>query len=110
MAMKVLFEDQEWDLDFEKLELRHARFLKNQLGLNFKQLMAGLRELDPDALAGIYWLMKAQNNKVVDINRIAFEVFPFFEAVTSAMVEEAENPTRSSPSESDETPPENPKT
>lgn len=98
--MIVHFEDQDYSLDFAEIDLRQARYLKNNTGLTIHKLRDGLKEFDPDALAAIFWLMKAQNGKVADISKVNFKIFEFWEALAQATTEDEENPTPSPQKES----------
>jgi hypothetical protein len=102
--MKVEWEGTVYDLDYEEMDTKQARYLKSQLGLTPQALREALRDQDPDAILGWYWLMMAQNGKIVDIGKVNIKIFKFIKALVNAAKEEAENPTQSPPSDSEETP------
>jgi len=92
----VHFEEQDYNFDIEDLSLSQARSIFRQTGLTVKGLMDGLNEMDPEALAALYWLMLAQNGTVTDINKVNFKVMKFAEALGKAFEDEvgdAEDPT-----------------
>lgn len=89
--MLVHFDDQDYEFDIEALDLTEARHIKRQTGLTVKGLMEGLGEMDPEALAALYWLMLKQNGKVTDMHKLNFSVLKFGEAIGAAFEKEAEN-------------------
>lgn len=95
----VHFEGQDYNFDLEDLDLAQARSIKRQTGMSIGKLLDGLSELDPEALAALYWLMLAQNGKVTDINKVNFKVMEFGKALGDAMGDEEaeENPTEAEP-------------
>jgi len=100
--MQVLFDGETFEFDIEALDLNEAMYLKRQKGLTIKGLIDGLDELDPDALAACYWLMRKQNGKTLDIHKLpSFPVFKFGEAIADAYAAENENaetdPTEAEP-------------
>jgi hypothetical protein len=103
--MNVHFEDQDYEFDFDALDVTQARHLKRQLGLTLKQFQDGLADLDPDCLVGLYWLMLHQNGKAVDMNKVNFNIAAFGEAFAKAGEEEQGNPTQSPSSDKPETSP-----
>lgn len=99
--MVIEFEGQTYDFDFEKaLDVNRARYIKRMLGFTVKGLRDAIQDLDPDALVAIYYLMKAEANQAVDVNKVNFNIAKFGEAFDKAAEEAAENPTQSTPSES----------
>lgn len=97
----VHFEGAEYNFDIEDLNLAQARVIKNQTGMSIRKLLDGLAELDPEALAALYWLMLNQNGKAVDIHKVNFKVMEFGKALDEAFEadgEAEENPTPLAPS------------
>lgn len=93
----VHFEGAEYNFDIQDLTLMQARIIKNQTGMSVRKLMDGLVELDPEALAALYWLMLNQNGKAVDIHKVNFKVMEFGKALDEAFTDDEEdeaNPTQ----------------
>ena len=99
--MLVTFEGKEYNFDIEALDLSEARTIKRQTGLTLRALMTGLEEMDPDALAALYWLMQKQNGIAADPNKVNFPLLKFAEALIAAFEAESEaqeeNPTEADP-------------
>ena len=92
----VHFEGQDYNFDIEALDLAQARSIKRQTGMSIRKLLDGLADLDPEALAALYWLMLAQNGKATDISKVNFKILEFGVALNDAMGDEEaeeENPT-----------------
>lgn len=103
MALLVHFEDQDYTLDLDEIDVAQARHIKRQTGMSLLAFQEALQEVDPDALVAAYWLMMAQNSKAVDMNRVNFKIVKFAAALDDAGKREAaENPTAEGP---DEAPP-----
>ena len=102
--MLVQFQDEEYQFDIEALDLSEARYIKRNAGLSVKQLMDAVGEIDPEALAAIYWLMLKQSGKVQDISKLNFPVLKFAEALAAAFASEnegkEEDPTEAAPAAS----------
>ena len=102
--MEVNFEGKDYTFDIEALDLGEARTIKRQTGLTIGQLMKGLADLDPDALASLYWLMLKQNGTVTDPSKVNFPVLKFGEALAAAFEAEEKaqeaNPTEAEPAAS----------
>lgn len=88
--MIVTFEGQDFNFNFEDLDIAQARKIKRELGLSIKQWQDGLSELDPDCLVGLYWLMHAQNGHALDMNKVNFKIAEFGEAFSNAQQTEEE--------------------
>jgi hypothetical protein len=88
--MLVQFQDKDYEFEIEDIELSQARYIKRHTTLSVRALLNGLRELDPDCLAAIYWLMLQQNGTVVDIAKVNFPVLRFAAALGDAMSREKE--------------------
>lgn len=95
--MQIHFEDKDYELELDDIDVQQARIIKRQTGLTLLQLQKGLEEVDVDCLVALYWLMKKQNGETVDMNKVNFPVVRFGEAVITALIEKAraaeENPT-----------------
>lgn len=93
--MLVHFEDTDYQFELEDIDVSQARYIKRQTGLSIKAFLDGLGEIDPDCVVAAYWLMKAQNGTVVDMNKVNFKLIRFGDALGEAMKaeDEAENPT-----------------
>ena len=94
MAAHIHFEDQDFEFDIDDLDVVQAKAIKRQTGMSLLKWQEGLKEADPDALVGLYWLMLNQNGKAVDMNKVNFKIVKFGNAVAEAFEREAEeNPT-----------------
>lgn len=95
--MLIHFEDQDYQFEFT-FDLSQSRHIKRVTGLTPRKLIEGLREIDPDAVAAVYFLMKAQNGVAVDMNKINFDVMKFTTAYADAEAREkqenGEDPTK----------------
>lgn len=91
--MVINFEGHAYSFEVDNIDLQQARYLKRQLGLTFRQFQDGLKELDPDALAGLYALLVMQNGKAVDVHKVNFKLVEFADAFSAAQEDEKENPT-----------------
>lgn len=88
--MIVRFEDRDWEFDLEDIDVSQARHIKRATQLSLKQLYDGVRDLDADAFVAMYWLMKAQNGVVVDMNKVNFPILKFGQAISAAQKAEKE--------------------
>jgi hypothetical protein len=93
--MIVNFEDQEYTLDIEEVDVRQATLIKVKTGLNLLEWQASLETGDVDALRALYWLMREQSNKPVNFESINFKIIKFANAIAEASgdAESEENPT-----------------
>ncbi len=83
--MKIQFEDREYDLDLDEIDVAQAKVIKIHRGLTLKGLSDGLNELDADALAAAYWLMCVQSGLTgVNIDQVNFKIIRFAEAIAKA--------------------------
>lgn len=87
--MIVKFNNREYDLDVDGIEVEHARIIKKYSGLNLKGFGEGIGEGDPDALTSLYWLMLKQNGQDHNIESVSFKAMQFLIAVMEAQLEEA---------------------
>lgn len=87
--MQVLFEDKEYTLDLDDIDLTQARYIYRQCGLTLKGLRDGATELNPEAMVALYWLMLSQSGTTVDMRKVNFKVMKFMEAVADASQLEA---------------------
>jgi hypothetical protein len=88
--MKVHFEDEDFELDLDEIDVMQARIIKRQTGLTLAGLQKGLSEVDPDCMVALYWLMKNQNGVTVDMNKVNFKVVKFGQALGEATDRETE--------------------
>lgn len=84
--MIVNYDDREWDLDLDEMDVKQARIIKVATGLTPLQLQRGMMEVDPDALTGLYWYMQVSNGERCDIKRINFKVAKFSNALADALI------------------------
>lgn len=95
--MIIKFEDAEWKLDLDDVDVNQARFVKRNTGMTLLDLEEALERVDPDAMAVLYWLMKNQSGVTVDLNKVNFKIVAFGKAINAAQIAEAEalaaNPT-----------------
>ena len=92
--MKVEFEDREWTLDIDEIDVAQAMVIKVKTGFNLLQWQAALEQGDVSAAKALYWLMLAQNGVNKDLDMVNFKVLKFIAAVGKASEGEAEgNPT-----------------
>jgi hypothetical protein len=87
--MFITFDDQEYSFDIEDITRSEAAYIKRQKGLTLGGLLAGMADLDPDALDGMFWLMLKQNGTVRDINKLPdYPMLKFGEAISEAFAAE----------------------
>ena len=79
--MQVHFEDQDFQFEIEDIDVSQSRHIYKQTGLSVRGLLDGLKEINPDALVALYWLMKAQNGTVVDMGKVNFPILRFAAAL-----------------------------
>lgn len=89
--MLVKFEDEEYTLDLDDIDLNQAMLIKSKTGMTLKAWNDAITEADPEALRALYWLMLEQNGKRMVYERIQFKVVKFFAAFADAMKDEAES-------------------
>lgn len=82
--MLVNFEDRDWNLDVDELDVAQAMVIKVKTGFNLLQWQAALEAGDVLAAKALYWLMLAQNGISADIDLINFKVLKFIAAVGQA--------------------------
>ena len=87
----VRFEDQEFELDIEELTLNQALYIYRQAKMSVRDLMVGLQDLNPDAMAALYWLMLDQNGKRADIGKLNFKILAFAAALSDAFPSDEED-------------------
>lgn len=95
--MIIEFEDAEWKLDLDEVDVAQARTIKNATGMTLLDLEEALERVDPDAMVALYWLMKVQSGVTVNMAKVNFKIVAFGKAVTAAQLREIEekaaNPT-----------------
>jgi hypothetical protein len=82
--MIVKFEDQEYKLDIEELDVAEATYIQVKTGFNLLQWQAALEQVDVGALKALYWLMRKQNGSTVDFELINFKITKFLKAFQAA--------------------------
>lgn len=93
--MNVYFDDQQYVFDLDEIDVSQARYVKRKFGMTLMDLEEGLDRADPECLVALYWLMLAQNGKVVDPDKVNFKLVKFGIALRKASEAEAEaNPTQ----------------
>lgn len=89
--MIVKFNNREYTLDVDDIEVEHARVIKKYNDtLNLKVFGEGVGVGDPDALTALYWLMLKQNGEDHNIEKVSFKAMRFLIAVMQAQSDEAE--------------------
>jgi hypothetical protein len=88
--MNVTFDGEEYKLDLDEIDLSEARYIKRQTGLTLMKLQEGLKEVDGDSLAALYWLMLKQSGKVADLGKLNFAIVKFAAALSDAAERESE--------------------
>lgn len=82
--MIVKFENRDWALDIEEIDVAQAMVIKVKTGFNLLQWQAALEQGDVMAAKALYWLMLAQNGVGGDIDLLNFKVLKFIAAVGEA--------------------------
>lgn len=82
--MLVQFEDRDWNLDVDELDVAQAMVIKVKTGYNLLQWQSALEQGDVLAAKALYWLMLAQAGITADIDLINFKVLKFIAAVGKA--------------------------
>jgi hypothetical protein len=88
--MKITYEDKDYSLDLDEMDVSQATTIKRKYGFSLLSLETGLREGDVDALRCVYWLMLSQNGERVNVDNVNFKVVKFAVAVQEASIKEAE--------------------
>lgn len=86
--MIVKFNNRDYNLDVDGIEVEHARVIKEYSGLHLKGFGEGISDGDPDALTSLYWLMLKQNGEDHNIRGVSFKPMLFLIAVMEAQLEE----------------------
>ena len=96
--MIVVWDEKDYTLDFDDIDVKQASYIQNHFGLTPMSLRAGLFATDPKAVVATYWLMMKQSGKTVDPEKVNFKIMKFWDVVTDAMVAEqkATDPTEES--------------
>lgn len=85
--MLVKYEDREWELDLDEMDVKQARVIKAATGLTPLAVQRGMVEVDPDALVALYWYMKVSAGERCDIKRVNFKIAEFSGALSDALIE-----------------------
>lgn len=87
MQITVEFEERDWSLDLDDIDLNEARTIQRNTGKGIADFTRGcLAEGDPTCLAWMYWLMHRQNGeKTPDPNRVNFKVAQLWSAVLDGL-------------------------
>lgn len=107
MEVILHFEDRDWTLDLDEIDLAQARTIQRNTGLSLVEFTRGaLFEGNPEALAWAYWLMHKQNDeRAEDPNRVNFKVSKFATELLRAHEEKAREIEAANPKdEASETP------
>lgn len=84
--MLVNYDDREWELDLDEMDVKQARTIKVATGLTPLELQRGMVQVDPDALVGLFWYMQVTNGEKCDIRRVNFKLVKFSNAISDAIV------------------------
>ena len=88
--MLVKFDDKEYNFDLDEISRSEAGYIKRHTGMTLMALQKALDDVDPDALAAIYWLMQKQDGKATDIDRLDFKAVKLANALVAATLEAVE--------------------
>lgn len=88
--MKVKYDEAEYTLDLDDIDVMQAKVIKVATGLTLSGLEDGLAEADPDALQALFWLMCVQSGLQQDIAHTNFKVVRFAKALNEASAAERE--------------------
>lgn len=72
--MKVSLGEAVWDWDPDDIEVDEARQIKKATGLNWAPFLAGIFELDPDALRGLVWFLRTKTEPGLPIDAVKFRI------------------------------------
>lgn len=72
--MKVSIGEQSWDWDPDDIEVDEARAIKKATGLSWAPFLAGIFELDPDALRGLVWFLRSKTEPGLPIDLVKFRI------------------------------------
>ena len=87
MALSIDYDGKIHTLDLDAISLSEARYIKNATGYSPGNILNGLKELDPEAVAACFWLMKKQSGgKVMDIARLDFPLVQFADVLVDAVL------------------------
>lgn len=101
--MEVTFDGETYSFDIEAITRSEAAYIYRQTDLTVGGLLRGASDLNPLALDALYWLMRKQSGKVLDIHKLPdFPVLKFGEAILDAF-EAEEKAKEESPTEADQT-------
>lgn len=85
MALKVTYEDREYTLDLDDMDMNQARAMERRGIPNLKTFEEGLMEGQVEALTFAYWLMLVQNGEPgARLDRVTFKPMKFAKAVLVA--------------------------
>ena len=84
--MKITYEGQDYELDLDEMDTNQAKTIKAACGLTVMGLQRGMVEVDPDAMVGLYWLMKTQAGERCNIRAVNFKVAAFANALSDAIL------------------------
>lgn len=82
--MIVKFDNREWNLDVDEIDVSQAMHIKVKTGYNLMQWQSALEQGDVAAVKALYWLMLAQNGIGADIDLVNFKIIKFIAAVGEA--------------------------
>ncbi len=88
--MLIHFDDQDYEFDFDEVEVGQADQIKRKYGITLLGIERGLLDVDSEALRCMYWLMLAQNGKRVNIDTLQFKPVKLAKAINDAMLKENE--------------------
>jgi hypothetical protein len=99
--MIVKFDDTEYLLDTDEIDLNQATFIKVKTGLALRPWQEAISDADPEALKCLYWLMREQNGSRVVYEKINIKVVKFYAAFADANKAEQEEQAAKAAAEED---------
>lgn len=102
MEVTIHFEDRDWKLDLDDIDLGEARTIQRNTGFTIVEFTKGaLFDANPEALAWAYWLMHKQNGeRAADPNTVNFKASKFATELLRAHKEAADELAAANPKES----------
>jgi hypothetical protein len=97
--MHVTFDGVEYEFEIEAITRSEAAYIKRRTNMTLGGMLKGVADLDPDAVAAMFWLMLKQNGTNRDIDKMDdFPILKFGNALVEAFaLEEEEDPTGAGP-------------
>ena len=88
--MKIDWNGKLYNYDPNAIDVRQAMGIWSHTGLGLVSWESAVKDMRPDALVALVWVMKQQNGEVCAINELEFELIPFMRAMSDAIKKELE--------------------